>query len=309
MQSTIGKNTKLIKGQCISLTRIGIIGTGMLGKAVATRLLKSGYQVTVYNRTREKADQLKTLGATVVDSPKDVAKSSDLVITVVKDAQAVEDVSFGKNGIIDGKHDGLVVADMSTINPMSSSDIAKKYTEKGIFILDTPVMGGPIQAESGELVVMVGGNKIVYENHKKIFNTIGNKTFYLGENGSGHAMKLAMNLQIAMLALSLSESITLIRGTGLDPEIFLEILNSTYFKTGMSVNKGPKMIKGDFKPTFTLKMMKKDLDTINETAEKFNLSLPMTTLANKLYQDAIANGFGELDYTGILEFVKKISKK
>lgn len=281
----------------------------MLGKSVATRLLKSGYQLTVYNRTREKTDKLKALGALVADSPKDVAKTSDLVITIVKDAQVVEDVSFGKNGIVDGKHDGLVVADMSTTNPISSIAIAKKYMEKGIFMLDTPVMGGPIQAENGEVVVMVGGNKIVYENHKKVFDTIGNKTFYLGETGSGHAMKLAMNLQIAVLALSLSESITLARGAGLDPEIFLEILNSTYFKTGMSVNKGPKMIKGDFKPTFTLKMMKKDLDTINEVAEKFNLSLPMTTLANKLYQDAIANGFGELDYTGILEFVKKISKK
>lgn len=291
------------------MTRIGIIGTGMLGRAVATRLLKSGYQLTVYNRTREKADQLKTLGAIVVDSPKDVAKSSDLVITIVKDAQAVEDVSFGKNGIVDGKHDGLVIADMSTTNPVSTRDIAKKYMEKEIPMLDTPVMGGPIQAENGELVIMVGGNKTVYENHKKIFDVIGNKTFYLGANGSGHTMKLAMNLQIAMLALSLSESITLVRGASLDPEIFLEILNSTYFKTGMSVNKGPKMIKGDFKPTFTLKMMKKDLDTINQTAEKFNLDLPMTTLANKLYQDAMDNGFGDLDYTGILEFVKKMSKK
>ena len=291
------------------MTRIGIIGIGMLGKAVATRLLKSGYQLTVYNRTREKADQLKTLGASVVDSPKDVAKFSDLVITVVKDAQAVKDVSFGKDGIIDGKHDGLVIADMSTTNPVSSREIAEKYMEKGIPMLDIPVMGGPIQAENGELVVMVGGSKAVYENHKKIFDIIGNKAFYLGENGSGHAMKLAMNLQIAVLALSLSESITLVRGAGLDPEIFLEILNSTYFKTGMSVNKGPRMIKGDFKPTFTLRMMKKDLDTINEAAEKFNLVLPMATLANKLYQGAIENGFSELDYTGILEFIKKTSKK
>ena len=281
----------------------------MLGRAVATRLLKSGYKLTVYNRTREKADELKTIGATVVNSPKDVAKSSDFVITIVKDAQAVEAVSFGKDGILDGKHDGLIVADMSTTNPVSSREIAKKFKGNGIHMLDTPVMGGPIQAESGDLVVMIGGEKTVYENHKKIFDTIGNKTFYLGESGSGHAMKLAMNLQISMLALSLSESITLVRGAGLDPETFLEILNSTYFKTGMSVNKGPKMIKGDFKPTFSLKMMKKDLDTINQAAEKFNLSLPMAKLANKLYQDAIENGFGELDYTGILEFVKKISKK
>ena len=281
----------------------------MLGKAVATRLLKSGYQLTVYNRTREKAENLKILGAVVSESPKDVAKSSDLVITIVKDAQAVEEVSFGKNGIIDGKHDGLVVVDMGTTNPVSSKDIAKKYMENGIPMLDTPVMGGPGQAENGELVVMIGGDKTVYESHKKIFDTIGNRTFYLGENGSGHAMKLAMNLQISMLALSLSESITLVRGAGLDPAIFLEILNSTYFKTGMSVNKGPKMIKGDFKPTFTLKMMKKDLDTINQAAEKFNLVLPMTALANKLYQEATESGFGDLDYSGILEFMKKKSEK
>lgn len=280
----------------------------MLGRAVATRLLKSGYHTSVYNRTREKTDQLKTLGAQVCESPKDVSKSSDLVIIVIKDAQAVEEVSFGKDGITEGKHDNLVVADMSTINPVSSKDIAKKYQEMGISVLDTPVMGGPGQAENGELVIMVGGDRTTFEIHKKIFDAIGSKTFYLGKNGSGHAMKLAMNLQISILALSLSESITLVRGAGLDPTIFLEILNSTYFKTGMSVNKGPKMVKGDFKPTFTLKMMKKDLDTINQAAGKFNLDLPMSTLANKLYQEAVEDGYGELDYTGIVEFIRKKSE-
>lgn len=291
------------------MTRIGIIGTGMLGRAVATRLLKSGYKVSVYNRTQEKAEKLKDLGAVVTDTPKDLAGVSDLVIIVVKDADAVESVSFGKDGIVNGKHDNLTVTDMSTTNPVSSKKIAKKFLDQGIPMLDTPVMGGPIQAESGELVVMVGGKKDVYEKYKQVFDAIGNKTFYLGDNGAGHAMKLAMNLQISMLALALSEGITLTRGAGLDPEIFLEVLNSTYFKTGMSINKGPKMIKGDFKPTFTLKMMKKDLDTINQAAKEFNLDLHMTSLANKIYQNAVDQGFGELDYTGIIEFVKKISKK
>ena len=281
----------------------------MLGRAVATRLLRSGFQVTVYNRTKEKTDELKKLGAKVAESPKDLAKFSDLIITIVKDAQAVEAVSFGKDGIIQGRHDGLTIADMSTTNPVSSIEIAKKFKENGISVLDTPVMGGPSQAENGELVVMIGGDRAVYENYKTIFDKIGTRTFYLGQNGSGHAMKLAMNLQISMLALALSESITLVRGAGLDPEVFLEILNSTYFKTGMSTIKGPKMVKGDFKPTFTLKMMKKDLDTINQAAEKFGLSLPMTKLANKIYQEAIEQGLGEIDYTGILEFVKKANKK
>ncbi|TLX69633.1 MAG: NAD(P)-dependent oxidoreductase, partial [Thaumarchaeota archaeon] len=220
---------------------IGIIGTGFLGKAVAARLLSTGHKVIVYNRTKNKAESLKNIGAIVADTPKDLAQACDLVITIVKDSEAVESVSFDKNGIIDGKHDELTVADMSTINPISSQKIAKRFLENGISMMDIPVMGGPNLAEKGELVVMVGGKKEIYEKYKHVFDHIGNKTFYLGENGSGHTMKLAMNLQISLLALALSEGITFAKRAGLDPKLFLEILNSTYFKTGMSILKGPKM--------------------------------------------------------------------
>ena len=287
---------------------VGIIGTGFLGKAVAARLLDTGYKVIVYNRTMTKTESLKNLGAIVADTPKDLAQDCDLVITIVKDSDAVESVSFDKNGIIYGKHKGLAVADMSTIEPTSSKKIAKKFLENGIQIIDTPVMGGPNLAVKGELVVMVGGSKETYEKYKSVFDHIGNKTFYLGENGSGHAMKLAMNLQISLLALALSEGITLAKRAGLDPRSFLDVLNSTYFKTGMSVLKGPKMIVGNFEPTFTLKMMKKDLDAISNTAKEFGISLPMATLANELYHNAVSNGLDELDYTGILAFIEKISK-
>ena len=290
------------------MLKIGIIGTGFLGKAVAKRLLDTGHKVIVYNRTRNKTESLKNLGAIVADTPKDLAHDCDLIITIVKDANAVESVSFDKNGIIDGKHEGLTVADMSTIDPISSKKIAKKFLENGISMIDTPVMGGPNLAEKGELVVMVGGKKETYEKYKQVFDHIGNKTFYLGESGSGHTMKLAMNLQISILALALSEGITLTRRAGLDPRLFLDILNSTYFKTGMSVLKGPKMVNGNFEPSFTLKMMKKDLDTINNTAKELGTTLPMTTLANEIYQNATANGLGELDYTGILAFIERISK-
>lgn len=287
--------------------RIGIIGMGIMGKAVATRLLNTGHKLTVYNRTREKIESLESLGVTRVETPKDVAESSDLVITVVKDAMAVEAVAFGNNGIVYGKHDNLTVADMSTINPIASRSIAKRFMENGIIMMDTPVMGGPKVAEKGELVLMIGGNREIYEVYKNVFDFIGSKTFYLGDNGAAHAMKLALNLQIAMLALALSEGITFTKGVGLDPELFLQILNSTYFKTGMSQNKGPKMIKDNFEATFTLKMMAKDLDIINETAKALNLSFSMASLADKLYRDATNNGFAELDYTGILAFIEKTS--
>ncbi|HKU33685.1 MAG TPA: NAD(P)-dependent oxidoreductase [Candidatus Nitrosotalea sp.] len=287
---------------------VGIIGTGLLGSAVATRLLSTGHTVTVYNRTKEKAEPLKKLGASVVESPKKVSEKSDLVITIVKDASAVESIAFGSDGIIQGRHDGLVVADMSTINPVSSRKIAEKYAQYGIQMIDSPVMGGPSLAEKGQLVVMIGGEKTAYEKCKAVFDSIGEKTFYIGANGAADSMKLAMNLQIAILALSISEGIILAKKSGLDPLLFLEVLNSTYFKTGMSLLKGPKMAKGVFEPSFFLSVMQKDLDEINYTAKEFGASLPVAKLANELYQNAVKEGFGKIDYTGIMAYLEKLKE-
>ena len=290
------------------MTQIGIIGTGMLGNAVGLHLLESDFQLTVFNRTKSKTEELEKHGALVLDSPKEVAKSSDLVLTIVKDANAVREISFGKNGIVEGKHDDLVVADMSTINPNASKQIAKQFSKHGIIMLDIPVMGGPNVAINGKLVLMAAGDKNAFDKHKKIFETIANKTFFLGPNGTAHSVKLAMNLQIGMLALALSEGITLARGAGVDPKVFLSILNSTYFKTGMSENKAYNMIKDEYSPTFTLRNLKKDLDTINEAAKEFGLNLPMASKANEIYKKAMDAGFGDLDYTGILSYLKKAAK-
>ncbi len=284
---------------------VGIIGTGLLGSAIAKRISSSGHTVHAYNRTRQKLEPLRKLGIKTEDLPEELAKKCDVVITIVKDAQAIEEVSFGKNGIIHGNHDGLIVIDMSTINPISSKRIAKKFVDSGILMIDAPVMGGPSFAEKGQMIVMVGGKKETYQKCKPILDLIGEKIFHLGENGSGHAMKLVMNSQIALLALSLSEGIILAKKSGLDPITFLEVLNSTYFKTGMSVNKGPKMAKGEFEPSFFLRMMQKDLDEINHTAKEFGANMPMSKLANQIYQKAIKQGFGDIDYTGILSYLER----
>ncbi len=290
------------------MVRVGIIGTGMLGSAVGLHLLEEGFELSVFNRTKEKTKSLENKGAKVFDFPKEVATNSDLVITVVKDADAVKKVCFGDNGIVFGNHDGLCVADMSTINPSESKKIAKKLQEYKIPMLDTPVMGGPNVAITGNLVLMAAGNNKVFDRFKSVFDVIASKNFFLGPNGTAHSVKLAMNLQIAMLALAISEGITLARSSSIEPEIFLKILNSTYFKTGMSENKAYKMIKDEFKPTFTLKNLKKDLATINETARSHGINLPMSEEAESIYQKAIEEGFGDLDYTGILAFLKEYSK-
>ena len=290
------------------MTKIGIIGTGMLGEAVGLHLLDSKYEVTVYNRTKDKVENLVKHGAITVDTPKDVAEKSELIITVVKDASAVSDVAFGEDGIIHGRHNELTIADMSTINPNSAKKISQKFSDSGISFLEIPVMGGPTVAIDGKLIMMVSGKKQIYEKFKDVFDIIAEKVFFLGDSGTAHSIKLAMNLQLAMLALSISEGITLTRKAGFDPEIFLKILNSTYFKTGMSEKKAYKMIKDDFEPTFTLQNLKKDLDTINETANFFGANLSMAKQASQIYQNAIDSGFADIDYTGILAYLKQVNQ-
>ena len=290
------------------MTKIGLVGTGMLGEAVGLHLLKSGHSLTVYNRTKSKTTNLEKNGAIISDTPKHVAESSELVITCVKDADAVHTMLFDEDGIVAGKHDGLVVADMSTINPKSAIQNSKRLDEEGINSLEIPVMGGPNVAIDGKLVLMASGSKDAFDKYKQVFDTIANKTFFLGKSGSVHSIKIAMNLQISLLALALSEGITLTKKAGFDPEKFLEILNSTYFKTGMSENKAHRMIKGEFEPTFTLKNLKKDLGIITETANDFGAVLPMAERANEIYAEAVEAGFGEIDYTGILAYIKKLSE-
>ena len=288
--------------------KIGIIGIGMLGEAVALNLLNSGYDVAVYNRTKEKTIEVEKKGAKVMDSPKTVAENVELIIIIVKDSMAVKEVSFGKNGIIESKNGKLIVADMSTIDSIESKNIANQFQQNHIQKLEIPVMGGPNVAITGKLVMMASGPKDSFDQCKTIFEKIANKVFFLGEQGIANSIKLAMNLQITMLALSLSEGITLLKKANVDPKIFLEVLNSTYFKTGMSENKAFKMIEGNYDATFTLANLKKDITTMTNTAKDLGIELPMISKAEEIYKNAINEGLGDLDYTGIIEYIKRINK-
>ncbi len=314
-------------------TRIGLIGTGMMGGAIARRLLASGYALTVYNRSRWKAEALKGEGAVVVNTPREVAEQVDLLITVVKDEHALEDVLFASNGVVyakpsrevgeggkekeegkekerdedEDKKGWLTLADVSTINPFASRTIASRLNDHGVVMLDTPVMGGPQLAEQGNLIMMVGGSREQFERFIDVFNTIASRIFYIGGNGSAHAMKLALNLQIAMIAAALSEGILLAERSGLDAMLFLEILNSTYFKTGMSERKGPRMVKGEYEKSFALEMMLKDIKTINDTARALDISLPMASMLEQLYRLASKTELADKDYTALLEFLRMVN--
>ena len=288
--------------------KIGIIGIGMLGEAVVLNLLNSGYDVAVYNRTKEKTIEVEKKGAKVMDSPKIVAENAELIIIIVKDSIAVREVAFGENGIIESKNEKLIVADMSTIDSIESKNIANQFQQNHIQKLEIPVMGGPNVAITGKLVMMASGPKDSFDQCKTIFEKIASKIFFLGEQGIANSIKLAMNLQITMLALSLSEGITLLKKANVDPKIFLEVLNSTYFKTGMSENKAFKMIEGNYDATFTLANLKKDITTMTNAAKNLGIELPMISKAEEIYKNAINEGLGDLDYTGIIEYIKRINK-
>ena len=279
----------------------------MLGKAVALNLLNLGYDVSVYNRTKEKTMEVERKGAKVMDSPKTMAENVELIIITVKDATAVKEISFGEKSIIESKNKKLIVADMSTIDSVESKYIATKFQQNNIQKLEIPVMGGPNVAIMGKLVMMASGPKNSFDYCKTVFDKIANQVFFLGEQGVANSIKLAMNLQITMLALSLSEGITLVEKSKVDPKIFLQVLNSTYFKTGMSENKAFKMIDGNYDATFTMANLKKDITIMINTAKELGIQLPMITKAEEIYENAINEGLGDLDYTGIIEHIKKIN--
>ena len=288
--------------------RVGVAGLGLMGSGIATRLISTGHKVSVYNRTVSKASRFSE-SATVVSSPKELADSCDLVITVVTDFAAVKEILFGKDtsGIIETSNRSAIVADASTISPAQSAYCAGELRNAGIEMLGMPVMGGPAAAETGDLVPMVAGNRQAFERARQVIEKLG-KTFYIGDrDGSANAIKLAMNLNIALVASAVSEGIILAKGSGIDPSMFVEILNSTYFKTGLSEKKGPKMVRNDFTPSFHLKNMLKDLELATDTARSSGITLPQTALAEQIFRAANNSGFSQQDYTSICGFLAKIN--
>jgi 3-hydroxyisobutyrate dehydrogenase len=286
--------------------KVGIAGLGLMGSGITKRLIDSGHMVSIYNRTRSKADQFSNK-ATVALSPRELAEGCDLLITVVTNFDALKDILFGTKGVIESGNHNLVVADASTISPSQSEHCVQRLRSAGIEMLGIPVMGGPAAAEAGELIHIVSGNRQAFEKVRQIIEKLG-RIFYVGEkDGSANTVKLALNLNIALIASGLSEGITLVRRAGIDPSIFIEILNSTYFKTGLSEKKGPKMVKSDFSPTFHLKNMLKDLELATSTAQRTGMTIPQTALAQQIFRAANNMGFSDQDYTSICAFLAKIN--
>jgi len=293
----------------LGLRRIGFIGLGVMGKPMAMNLLRAGYPLTVWNRTRSKMDELVAMGAYGASSPKEVAERSDVVITMVTDSPDVEEVILGPEGVIHGARPGLIVIDMSTISPRVTRKIAEELAKRGVKMLDAPVSGGEKGAKEATLSIMVGGPREVFEECLPIFEVLGKKITYMGPSGMGQTAKLCNQVICALNIQAVCEGLMLGARAGLDVRKLLEAVSAGAASSWMLINLGPKMIERDFKPGFKIRHQQKDLRLALELAAELGLPLPGTALVQQILRIAEAEGLGDAGTQAAIVAMEKIAGK
>src|SRR5208337_995208 len=278
---------------------IGFIGLGIMGQPMALNLAKAGHKLAVYNRTPGKSVALETAGARVAASPADAVRDASVVIIIVSDSAAVENVVTGKDGILETLRSGAMVIDSSTISPAVSRKMACHAAGKGANWLDAAVTGSKHGAEKGELTFMVGGEKQIFERALPILQVLGKKHIYCGLNGLGLSAKLAQNTIQATMLEVFSEGLVLAAKAGVPPETMLEILQSSLARAALTDFKAPFILKGDFTPYFPLKLMHKDLELAAEAGFAHGVPMPTLAAVKEVYGACKAQGKGELDYAAV----------
>jgi len=287
--------------------RIGFIGLGLMGQPMSRRLLEAGYPLTLWNRTAEKAKDLLAAGAAWAASATAVAQASDIVITMVTDSGASEEVIGGAGGLLEGAHPGLTVIDMSSIAPEMSRANAARLKAAGVPMLDAPVTGAPRLAAEGKLGIMVGGLQDVFEACRPVLGTLGVKLVYAGGNGMGTTLKLVNNLILGVAIHVSAEALVLATKAGLDPRSVIEITSVGGARTGAMETRGPRMVRRDFTPHFSANNMYKDLSTALKLAEECGVSLPVGSAAREVLRAVRSQGKGDLDSCAVLTVLEAMA--
>jgi 3-hydroxyisobutyrate dehydrogenase-like beta-hydroxyacid dehydrogenase len=280
-----------------------------MGRPMGMNLLKAGYALTVWNRTASRAEELVAAGAKLAKSPQEVAAASDFLLTVVSDPPALEEVLWGSDGKSNGAMQvlkrGSIYMDSSTISPALARKIAAACAERGARFLDAPVTGGDWGAKKGELVFMVGGDAETLKEAEPILGVMGKKWFHLGPNGAGQTIKLAMNLILALQVDALAEALALVTRAGLPGEKLVEVLQSSMARSGVLDVKAPNLVKGEYLPSFPLRLMHKDLGLALDLANQLGVALPATAAARETYNYVKGAAKEDLDYSAVMKFWKK----
>src|SRR5258705_3649165 len=262
---------------------VGFIGLGLMGRPMAANLLKAGYEVTVWNRTASRADELVAQGAKRAATTREVAAASEVVFTIVSDPPALESVLWGNDGVFAGLKRGSVLVDSSTVSPALERRAAAAAAAQGSEFLEAPVTGGTWGAEKGELVFMVGGEEATLKRVEPVLGVMGKKIFHLGPHGAGQTIKLAMNLILAVQVDALAEALALVTRAGLQGEKLVEVLQSSMARSGVLDVKAPNLLKGEYAPSFPLRLMHKDLGLALDLANQLCVALPATAAPLRTY--------------------------
>jgi len=286
-------------------TTVGLIGLGLMGKPMGRNLLKAGFPLVVWNRTKSKADDLVREGAKLAANPREVAAQVDILITIVSDPPALEEVMFGPNGALDALKRGSLFIDSSTVSPELARREAAACGERGIDFLDAPVTGGTWGAEKGELVFMIGGKQEVFDRAKPILEAMGKKFFLLGPSSAGQSVKLAMNLILALEVEALAEAIALVTHAGLDGQKLIDVLQSSMGRSPLMDVKAPLMLKNEYPASFPLRLMHKDVRLALELARQEKIELPAGAATYATYSAVKDASKDDPDYAAVARFWSK----
>ena len=281
--------------------RVAFLGLGIMGTGMATNLVKAGHEVSVWNRTPGKTVE----GARPAATPADAAKGVEVVWMCVSDTAAVESVLFGKDGVEQSLTPGMIIADSSTISPAATLKFAERVRARGADYVDNPVTGSKAGAEGGSLIFIVGGAEAAIEKLKPLYAAMGKVFFRVGETGKGQSAKIAMNLQIALIYEGFAEGLTLAAKLGVDAQTLLPLIQASMIRSGVVDYKAPFVLKRDFTPNFPMKLMHKDIKLMLDAAKESRVKLPALEIVEEIYDVAVEDGNGDLDYAATITLLEK----
>ncbi len=287
--------------------KIGFIGIGLMGLPMSKNIVKAGYNLTVFNRSKNKAEPLKEFGAKISDTLKDVVDGSDIVITMLTDDTAVDEV-MNNSDFLNNLKPGAIVIDMSSVKPTTATKHGNNLKLKKINYLDAPVSGGTIGAEEASLAIMVGGEKNIFDDAIDILKKMGNPTL-VGPIGSGQVSKLANQIIVGLTIGAVAEAVTLCEKAGADPNKMIKALSGGWADSKVLQTHGKRMINKDFTPKGRTSVHLKDMNNILECANNYNTHLPISNLVKEMYKSLVENGHGETDHSSLYKEIERINNK
>ncbi len=287
--------------------KLGWIGTGVMGNSMCGHLLDAGHHVSVYNRTRSKADNLIARGAVWCESPRELAQNSEIVFSIVGFPPDVESVLLGDNGALAGARPGTILVDMTTSSPELARTIPAAAAARSVAALDAPVSGGDVGAREATLAIMVGGDRDVFERVRPLFAVMGNNISHMGGAGAGQHTKMCNQILVAGTMIGTVESLLYAQRMGMDLDAVIDVIGQGAARSWMINNLGRRIAKGDFQPGFYIKHFVKDMGIALAEAQRMNLSLPGLALVNQFYVVAQAMGYENLGTQGLYRVLARIN--